>query len=44
MADLLTAFREVVVRRGEEAKSPGDLLPLVIPADVEPGPESAEDE
>jgi hypothetical protein len=44
VADLLTAFREVVVRRGEEAKSPGDLLPLVIPADVEPGPESAEDE
>ncbi|GAA3698852.1 DUF3710 domain-containing protein [Microlunatus aurantiacus] len=43
VADLLTAFREVVVRRGDEAKSPGDLLPLVIPADVEPDPESAED-
>ena len=41
VADLLTAFREVVVRRGEEAKSPGDLLPLVIPPDVEPGPEGA---
>ena len=37
VADLLTAFREVVVRRGDEAKSPGDLLPLVIPPDVEPG-------
>jgi len=42
VADLLTAFREVVVRRGEEAKSPGDLLPLVIPPDVEPGPEQPE--
>jgi hypothetical protein len=39
VADLLTAFREVVVRRGEEAKAPGDLLPLTIPADVEPGSE-----
>lgn len=36
VADLLTAFREVIVRRGEEARSPGDLLPLAIPADVEP--------
>lgn len=35
VADLLTAFREVIVRRGEEAKAPGDLLPLSIPADVE---------
>lgn len=35
VADLLTAFREVVVRRGEEAKAPGDLLSLTIPADVE---------
>lgn len=43
VADLLTAFREVVVRRGEEAKSPGDLLPLVIPADVEPEPDSSGD-
>lgn len=43
VADLLTAFREVVVRRGEEAKSPGDLLPLVIPADVEPEPDTAGD-
>ena len=36
VSDLLTAFREVVVRRGDEAKAPGDLLPLSIPADVEP--------
>jgi hypothetical protein len=36
VADLLTAFREVIVRRGEEAKAPGDLLPLSIPSDVEP--------
>jgi hypothetical protein len=39
VADLLTAFREVVVRRGEEARAPGDLLPLSIPADVEPAAE-----
>ena len=42
VADLLTAFREVVVRRGDEAKSPGDLLPLVIPPDVEPGTDQPE--
>jgi Protein of unknown function (DUF3710) len=36
VADLLTAFREVIVRRGEEARAPGDLLPLTIPVDVEP--------
>jgi hypothetical protein len=36
VADLLTAFREVIVRRGEEARAPGDLLPLTIPSDVEP--------
>ncbi|BAK35269.1 hypothetical protein MLP_22550 [Microlunatus phosphovorus NM-1] len=36
VSDLLTAFREVVVRRGDEAKAPGDLLPLSIPADVDP--------
>jgi hypothetical protein len=40
VADLLTAFREVVVRRGEEARAPGDLLPLSIPADVEPAAET----
>ncbi|MDN5760847.1 MAG: DUF3710 domain-containing protein [Microlunatus sp.] len=38
VADLLTAFREVIVRRGEQAMSPGDLLPLTIPSDVEPAP------
>ena len=36
VADLLAAFRDVVVRRGDEARAPGDLLPLSIPADVEP--------
>ena len=36
VSDLLAAFREVVVRRGDEAKAPGDLLPLSIPSDVEP--------
>ena len=43
VADLLTAFREVIVRRGDEAQSPGDLLPLVIPPDVEPGPDESDD-
>lgn len=29
--ELLTAFRRVVVRRGDEAMAPGDLLPLSMP-------------
>ena len=28
VAELLAAFRQVIVRRGDEAVSPGDLLPL----------------
>jgi len=31
VAELLTAFRHVVVRRGEEPKAPGELLPLHMP-------------
>ena len=30
---LITAFRQVVVRRGEQAMAPGDLLPLALPQD-----------
>jgi hypothetical protein len=33
--EVLDAFRQVVVRRGDEAMAPGDLLPLAMPADVE---------
>jgi hypothetical protein len=36
VAELLTAFRQVVVRRGDEAMAPGDLLPLNMPANLVP--------
>ena len=31
-ADVVAAFRKVVVRRGDEPMAPGDLLPLTMPA------------
>ncbi len=34
VAELLTAFRSVVVRRGDEAMAPGDLLPLSMPQNL----------
>jgi hypothetical protein len=34
VAELLTAFRHVVVRRGDEPMAPGELLPLRMPAGV----------
>lgn len=34
VTDVLDAFRQVVVRRGDEAMAPGDLLPLSMPASV----------
>ncbi len=34
VADVLSAFRQVVIRRGDEAMAPGDLLPLTMPADL----------
>jgi hypothetical protein len=34
VADVLAAFRKVIVRRGDEAMAPGDLLPLTMPSDV----------
>ena len=34
VTDVLAAFRQVVVRRGEEAMAPGDLLPLSMPSTV----------
>ncbi len=39
VADVLTAFRQVIVRRGEEAMAPGDLLPLTMPGAVTAGGE-----
>jgi hypothetical protein len=34
IADVLDAFRQVIVRRGDEAMAPGDLLPLTMPSNV----------
>jgi Protein of unknown function (DUF3710) len=34
VADVLAAFRQVIVRRGDEAMAPGDLLPLTMPGNV----------
>jgi hypothetical protein len=39
--ELLNAFRQVIVRRGDEAMAPGDLLPLTMPANLV-APESDE--
>ncbi|SER35855.1 DUF3710 domain-containing protein [Microlunatus flavus] len=36
VASVLAAFRDVVVRRGDEAMAPGDLLPMSMPADLQP--------
>ena len=41
VTDVLRAFRQVVVRRGEEAMAPGDLLPLSMPSTVGAGEEKA---
>jgi hypothetical protein len=36
VAELVAAFRNVVVRRGDEAMAPGDLLPLSLPEGLTP--------
>ncbi|GAA3611785.1 DUF3710 domain-containing protein [Microlunatus ginsengisoli] len=36
VAQFLTAFRSVVVRRGDQAMGPGDLLALKLPEDLTP--------
>jgi hypothetical protein len=36
VSSVLAAFRAVVVRRGDEAMAPGDLLPLTMPDDLAP--------
>ena len=41
VAAVLAAFRDVVVRRGDEAMAPGDLLPMSMPADLQPSSEHA---
>jgi hypothetical protein len=42
VADVLSAFRQVIVRRGDDAMAPGDLLPLTMPGNVVHQPEDAE--
>jgi hypothetical protein len=39
VAEMLTAFRAVVVRRGEDAMAPGDLLSLTMPSNLVPADE-----
>jgi hypothetical protein len=39
VAEMLTAFRSVVVRRGEDAMAPGDLLSLTMPPNLVPAEE-----
>jgi Protein of unknown function (DUF3710) len=41
VADVLAAFRQVIVRRGDEAMAPGDLLPLTMPPNVSQEPEES---
>lgn len=36
VAEMLEVFRSVVVRRGDDAMAPGDLLPLVLPQNLTP--------
>lgn len=36
VGDFLEAFRTIVVRRGDEAMAPGDLLPLSLPENASP--------
>jgi Protein of unknown function (DUF3710) len=39
VAPLVTAFRQVVVRRNDQAMAPGDLLPLELPKDLTAEPQ-----
>lgn len=41
VAELLETFRHIVVRRGDDPKAPGDLLPLTMPENAQPVPSSA---
>jgi hypothetical protein len=42
VADVLSAFRQVIVRRGEEPMAPGDLLSLTMPSNVVHEPQDAD--
>jgi hypothetical protein len=42
VAEMLAAFRQVIVRRGEEPMAPGDLLPLVMPQNLVADDEQAD--
>jgi hypothetical protein len=42
VAEMLTAFRQVIVRRGDEAMAPGDLLPLTMPQNLVAADEQAD--
>ncbi|QDP96592.1 DUF3710 domain-containing protein [Microlunatus elymi] len=37
VAEILESFRQIVVRRGDEAMAPGDLLPLSLPENMSQG-------
>ncbi|GAA1428595.1 DUF3710 domain-containing protein [Microlunatus lacustris] len=39
VAEMMAAFRAVIVRRGDEAMAPGDLLPLTMPQNLVPAEE-----
>ncbi|MGO1974398.1 MAG: DUF3710 domain-containing protein [Propionibacteriaceae bacterium] len=41
VAELLETFRHIVVRRGDDPKAPGDLLPLTMPENARPVPSPA---
>jgi Protein of unknown function (DUF3710) len=43
VADVLSAFRQVIVRRGDEAMAPGDLLPLTMPTNFSQEPPEGPD-
>jgi hypothetical protein len=43
VADVLSAFRQVIVRRGDEAMAPGDLLPLTMPTNLSQEPPEGPD-
>ena len=40
VADVLSAFRQVIVRRGDEPMAPGDLLPLSMPTNLSQEPDA----
>jgi hypothetical protein len=40
VADVVSAFRQVIVRRGDEAMAPGDQLPLTMPTNLSQEPEA----